>query len=173
MASAPQDAAARCLHRCGNHTRLRAARLPARCRCIAAALGDIPALEAETQASPESVRAWSALGLAHLIAEQYQQSAEAYKHAVLLSQGDPHAILQYARALIFAAQGTVTAEASRALDMVLLQDPEQPEARYFKAIADLQSGRTQEAMAAMKSLYRDLPDDSPLKKMINRQIGRE
>ena len=56
--------------------------------------------------------------------------------------------------------------------MVLLQQPENAEARYYLTVRKLQDGKTEEAMKDMKTLYHSLPADSALKDMINRQIGR-
>jgi cytochrome c-type biogenesis protein CcmH/NrfG len=57
--------------------------------------------------------------------------------------------------------------------MVLLQKPQHQEARYWLIVRRVQDGEGETAMKDMQSLYRSLPDDSPLKAMINRKIGRE
>jgi cytochrome c-type biogenesis protein CcmH len=122
--------------------------------------------------NPKDIGAWVLLGQGLAESGQYAAAASAFKQAVVLTEGDPRIILAYAKAQIMAAEGTVTQEAKRSLDMVVLQDKENPDARYFLAIYDLQEGRTEAAMAAMKALYRGLPEDSALKATIDRQIGR-
>jgi len=116
--------------------------------------------------------AWAELGRAYMQARDFADAAQAYKQAVVHSGGAVDLILRYAEALIFAADGNVTDDAARALDAVLQQGPND-EARYFSALRKLQQGDTQTAMRDMKALYRSLPQDAPLRHIINRQIGRE
>ncbi len=150
----------------------------------------IPALEqyAETQAAARQViitesavikkdaknlEAWIRLGQAFAETSQWEASANAFKRSVLLSEGNPDLIMAYARALIMADGGKVNDHARKSLEMVLLQKPEHPEARYYMNVRLLQDGKTQEAMQAMKKLYHSLPEDSPVRAMIDREIGRK
>jgi cytochrome c-type biogenesis protein CcmH len=121
---------------------------------------------------PNNLAAWAALGEAFTQTGQYTAAVNAFKQAVLLAKGEPSLILAYARAMILADGGKVSHRAKKSLEMVLMQQPENPEARYFLAIRKLQDGNTQQAMKEMKTLYRSLPEGSPLKGMIDRQIGR-
>lgn len=127
----------------------------------------------DVKANPKNLAAWAELGESFMQTNQYNAAANAFKQAVILSQGNPLLILAYAQALISEADGKVTDDAKRSLDMVLLQDPQNPQARYFLAIRKLQDGHTQEAMHDMRELYRSLPADSPLKDTIDRQIGKK
>ena len=122
--------------------------------------------------NPKDISAWLLLGGDFMEAGQYGKAANAFKQAVLLSNGDPIAILAYAEAMIFEAEGKVSDSAKKSLDMVLLQDAKNSQARYYSAVYELQQGNTEKAMKMMKALYHSLPDDSPLKVAIDRQIGR-
>lgn len=144
-----------------------------RLQTIRDAKPQIAALQAEVQSHPDRIKAWAKLGEIDMSIGRYSSSAEAWKHAVLLTGGNPAVILQYNKALIFAANGTVTDDAKKGLEMVLKLNPGNPEARYFLALRDLQDGNTQQAMQKMKALYHDLPQDSPIKEIIDRQIGRK
>lgn len=134
---------------------------------------EIARLEKAAEASPDDAQGWASIGQKAMETGQYDASARAYRRAVLLTQGQPGMILQYNKALIFAAGGEVTEEAERGLNIVLLMDKGNPEARYFLALRQLQQGRAEEAMQEMKTLYRELKEDSPLKAVIDRQIGRK
>lgn len=123
--------------------------------------------------NPKDLKGWVMLGQAFVETQQWSAATNAFKQAVLLSEGNPQFILAYAKAMILGSEGTVSDDAKKALEMVLLQDPENPDARYFMAIRTLQDGKTQEAMTTMKALYHSLPEDAPLRATINRQIGRE
>ncbi len=120
----------------------------------------------------KNLKAWVALGDDFMQTGQYKAAANAYKQSVLLTAGNPLLILSYARATILSEEGKVGDHAKKSLEMVLLQQPENAEAKYFLTMRKLQDGNTQEAMKDMKALYASLPADSPLKAMIDRQIGR-
>lgn len=119
----------------------------------------------------ENIGAWAELGQALMERGAFSQSAEAYKRAVLLSGGHPPLILQYAKAQIFEANGNVTEAARRGLLIVRSADPRNPEAQYFLALADAQDGKPEKAMPVFKKLYRTLPQDSPIRQLLARQIG--
>jgi cytochrome c-type biogenesis protein CcmH/NrfG len=121
---------------------------------------------------PKNLAAWVELGQDFLQAGQWEAAVNALKQAVLLSNGDVKLILAYAKAQILVEGGKVTDEAKKSLQMVLIQEPKNEEARYYLAVRQLQDGHPQEAMKAMKSLYQSLPEGSPVKAMMDRQIGK-
>lgn len=121
---------------------------------------------------PENAQAWVALGGAYMQTGQYMGARNAYQKAVKLTEGHPSTIVAYASALVAQSNGKVTAEAKKSLDIVMLQEPENPDAHYFLALHKMQNGQMKEAMAEMRALYYRLPNDSPLREHINRQMGR-
>lgn len=121
---------------------------------------------------PQNLEAWLRLAESFMETGQFPAAANSYKRAVIVSKGQPQILVAYARAMILAGGGEVSDDAKKALEMALLQSPDDPLARYFMAVRMLQDGHTNEAMRSMRELYRSLPDDSPVKKMIDRQIGR-
>lgn len=121
---------------------------------------------------PDNLQAWVELGQAFTEARQWQSAANAFKQAILLSGGNPVLILARAKSLILLHDGTVTDEAKKDMEMALLLVPDSEEARYYLAVRKLQDGNTQEAMRDMKALYHSLPENSPIKAMIDSQIGR-
>jgi cytochrome c-type biogenesis protein CcmH len=128
---------------------------------------------AKVKSDPKDLGAWVILGTAFLETGQMDSAVGAFKQAVVLSGGDPALILAYAKAQIMQADGKVTDDAHKGLEMVLMLQKDNPDARYFMALRKLQDGKTQDAMADMKALYHSLPDNSQIKSMINKQIGRE
>lgn len=126
----------------------------------------------EVKADPNNLAAWVELGESFMETGQFSAAANAFKQAVLISRGHPTLIMAYAKALIAEADGKVTDDAKKALEMVVLQEPKNDEARYWLIVRQLQEGKTGAAMKAMKKLYHSLPDDSPLKAKINAQIGK-
>ncbi len=128
---------------------------------------------AEVKKDPKNLKAWLELGDNFMESSQFSAAANAYKQAILLSQGKPEIIMGYVHALIIGADGTVTDEAKKSLDMMLILQPKNEQVRYFLAMHKMQTGDTKNAMAEMKALYKSLDDDSPIKAMIDRQIGRK
>jgi len=126
----------------------------------------------EVKLHPQNAAAWAELGKSFMVTGQFSAAENAYKQAVIASHGAPELILAYGEAQIYAADGKVTDGAKKAMQMVLAQQQENPEARYFLIVRQLQDGKTKDAMKAMKALYRSLPADSPLKGMIDKQIGK-
>ena len=120
----------------------------------------------------KNLGAWIELGQDFLETGQFSAASNAFRQSVLLSKGNPKLLLAYAKSLILSNDGAVGDDAKKALEMVLLQDKQNPEARYFTALYNLNHGKLPEAMSEMKALYHELPDGSPLKNTINQQIGR-
>lgn len=121
---------------------------------------------------PKNIQSWAILGQSFLQTGQYKGAVNAYKQAVTLSGGTPELILGLVNAQIAEAEGRVTDEAKKGIEMVLMQDKENAEGRYLMAVRKLQDGRTEDAMKEMRTLYYSLPDNSPLKAHIDEQIGR-
>lgn len=120
-----------------------------------------------------NLSAWVILGQNFMETGQYNAAANAFKQTVLLSNGSPVLLVAYAKAMIAADDGNVSAASKKALEMALIQDRQNADARYLLAVYMLQEGKNEQAMKAMKELYRSLPEDAPLKATIDRQIGRQ
>lgn len=127
----------------------------------------------QVKANPKDLDAWVGLGQDFIESGQWEAATNAFKQAVLLSKGDPLLIMAYAKSMILAENGQVSDQTKKSLEMVVLQQPQHEEARYWLIVKKLQDGKTEEAMKAMKELYASLPDGSPVKEMIDRQIGKK
>ncbi|NCY25214.1 MAG: hypothetical protein EBX37_10230 [Alphaproteobacteria bacterium] len=125
------------------------------------------------KSDPNNVASWAALGQNFMMTGQYKGAVNAWKQAVMLTSGNPQMILGLATAQIAEATGKVTDEAKKGLEMVLLQEPRNPDARYWLAVRKLQDGRTEDAMKEIREVYYALPENSPLKAMIDEQIGNK
>lgn len=121
---------------------------------------------------PNNLNAWVSLGQAFIETGQFDAAANAFKQSVKLSAGEPKLILAYAKSMIMDEGGKVSDHSKKSLEMVLLQDQKNPEARYWLILRKLEDGDNQNAMQEMKALYRELPEGSALKTMIDRQIGK-
>jgi cytochrome c-type biogenesis protein CcmH len=123
--------------------------------------------------SPRNLQSWLKLGQSYMGLGRYDSAVNAFRQASILSKGSPPVLLAFAGAMISQAGGLVTDDAKKSLEMIILQQPDHAQARYLLALRMLQDGHNAEAMKSMKDLYRSLPSDSPVKAMIDRQIGRQ
>lgn len=122
--------------------------------------------------NPNNLEAWLTLAQAFSDSGDYAAAANGFKQAVLISKGQPRIIMAYAESLILQAEGVVTPAAKKSIDIALMIDPKLPLARYYQAVWLLQENRQPEAMAMMKTLYNELPEDSSLKRRMKDSIGR-
>lgn len=138
----------------------------------ALAAQEVSQAEGKLREAPKDPASWVLHGQALERSGDYAGAANSYREAVLLSKGHPRVVMAYAEALTLAAGGTVTPKAKQSIDIALMLDPGMPIARYYNAVWMLQNDQAPQAMQEMKKLYRELPDDSPLKQKMNEQIGR-
>lgn len=146
--------------------------LDARRQEMARLKADIVSNSGRVKANPNDLAAWVKLGEDFMETGQFDAASNAFREAVVLSNGNPDLIVAYARAQIEAADGKVTPEAKKSLEMVMLQQPRNDMARYYLIVWQLQSGDQALAMEEMKKFYASLPKDSPVRKMIDQEIGK-
>jgi cytochrome c-type biogenesis protein CcmH len=133
---------------------------------VAAAIQQI---ETHLAQNPDDGRGHEVLAPIYMRMERHADAARAFGVAlrVLGPTADRHANL--GEALVFAANGVVTAEAKAAFDAALALDAKHVKARFFLALAAQQDGDKPKAVALLTSLREDLPD-SPLKSEIGKQL---
>lgn len=145
----------------------------ARERRMAEITSNITTLLQRVKDNPEDAEAWMGLGENFTLTGQYRGATNAYKEAVKATKGNPKAIVAYAQAMVTEASGQVTDEAAKSLEMALMLEPDNAEARYLMALRKLQLGKNDEAMHDMRQLYYSLPEDAPVKALIDEQIGNK
>ncbi len=111
--------------------------------------------------NPNNLEGWLMLGRSLIVLERYGEAAQALSAAVTLSNGDPDIIGSMAEALIFAADGIVTAEALAAFETVLGVKPDDPAAQYYIGVALAQQGRAGEALETWRKLAAETPANAP------------
>ncbi len=119
---------------------------------------------------PQSISLWIESGLAQLELEKYDRAAASFRKATLLSGGAPEILLLYAKALTLEAHGTVTPDAAKAFSMVLLQDPDNIEARYFIAMKNNQQGKSEVAQKMLMEISSALDDSHPFKPLVENAL---
>jgi cytochrome c-type biogenesis protein CcmH/NrfG len=131
----------------------------------------LPQLAMQAQQQPKSFEARAAYGRALGKAGDHAKAAEEFRAAVLLSGGQPDLILDFATAQILSADGTISDEAIKSVDMVLLMEPKEPKARYYKAIYLQQHGDDAQARRMMNEILHDISKQDPLTAIIQHRLS--
>ncbi len=128
------------------------------------------ALAERLKANPASERDWLLLAGTAAALGHWQQSAEAYREALRLSDGRADVAASYGEMLVMAAGGIVTPEAQDALAAALKRDPQNAEARYYLALGQAQQGNAEAAIDAWQKLAAEQPAPSPLRTELKTRI---
>ena len=131
----------------------------------------VAAVEARLVAKPDDGKGWAVIAPVYMRFERYAEAAHAYAEALRLIGEDPSRRAAYGEALVAAAGGVVTDEARRAFDRALAEQPGQPQARYYLALAAEQDGKKADAIRDYQSLLADLPPDAPWVAMVNARLA--
>ena len=131
----------------------------------------VAALQARLKAEPRSVEGWVLLARAQAGRQHWQESADAYRHALTLANGRTDIAAAYAEMLVMAADGIVTPTAKDALDAVVADDPKNPSARYYLALAKAQGGDVKGAIADWQALLAEAPADAPWAATVRQRIA--
>ncbi len=131
----------------------------------------VAAVEARLSAKPDDGKGWAVIAPVYMRLERYADAAHAYAEALRLLGEDPLRRSAYGEALVAVAGGVVTDEARQAFDRALAEQPGQPQARYYVALAAEQDGRTAEATRDYESLVADSPPDAPWRSMVNARLA--
>ena len=121
---------------------------------------------------PDDIQGWLALAPVYSRQGRYAKAANAWRNAIRLSK-TPDADLYNAlgESLVYANNGKLVKEARTAFTKALKLAPGNPMSRYFLAQADIQDGKRDKALAALKKLLKDLPKDFGGRGLIERQIA--
>ncbi len=142
----------------------------------AAERGDIVAMirqvEERLRANPDDVEGWRAIAPIYFRMGRLNKAAQAYRNLIRLEKPSAELYNSYGEVLVFRDGGRVGDEARQAFEKALKLSPGNPRSRFYLAQADLQAGRKDKALSALKALLKDLPPDFAGRRIIERQIAR-
>ena len=137
--------------------------------------GDIEAavakVEAHLIANPDDGKGWAVIAPVYMRLGRYDDAAKAYAEALRLLGEDPLRRADYGEALVAAAGGIVTGEAREAFEQALAEQPGQPQARFYLALAAEQDGKKAEAMRAYEKLLADSPPEAPWRGVVSERLA--
>lgn len=122
-------------------------------------------LKAIAAERPDDAEAWRFLGYELLNADRVFEAVDAYERALDLAP-TPDAMVRLGAGLVRLNDGRVTPEARALFEAARARAPDQPDARWHLALAELQAGREAEALAGWGALAVDLADDDPRKPLL-------
>jgi cytochrome c-type biogenesis protein CcmH len=131
----------------------------------------IAAVEAHLTAKPDDGKGWAVIGPVYMRLERYSDAAHAYAEALRLLGEDPLRRSAYGEALTAAAGGVVTDQARQAFDRALAEQPGQPQARYYVALAAEQDGKKADAIRDYESLVADSPPEAPWVSLVKARLA--
>src|SRR5277367_6491484 len=126
----------------------------------------VAAVEARLTAKPDDGKGWAVIAPVYMRLERYSDAAHAYAEALRLLGEDPSRRAAYGEALVAVAGGVVTDDARQAFDRALTDQPGQPQARYYVALAAEQEGKKADAVRDYRALLADSPPDAPWVAMV-------
>jgi cytochrome c-type biogenesis protein CcmH len=114
-------------------------------------------VEAHLEANPDDARGWQVLAPVYVRLGRNEDAAMAFGNIVRLLGSSAATEGDLGEAIVRANQGTVTAEARAAFERAANDDPKDIRARFYLALADGQTGKTDEAAAAIRGLIAEAP----------------
>lgn len=123
------------------------------------------------KSDPDDIEGWLLLARSYREVGRHEAEVMAFRHVAVLSDGDPAITAALAEAIVFAADGVVTPEATEVFEQALARDPNQTAARFYLALARLQAGETEQALAMWAALARGAPPGASWVPKLRQQIA--
>ena len=125
--------------------------------------GVITRYEKQVQKAPDDADGWRNLGWSYFQRGQFDQAADALRHATQLDPTDARTFSFLGEALLQAdkPKAHMPHEARAAFDAALKLDPKDARARYYRAVGWDLSGQHRRAIHAWFALLRETSPDAP------------
>ncbi len=117
----------------------------------------IARIEAHLVASPDDAKGWAVIAPVYMRLGRFSDAVNAYQQLLRLKGESGTLRASYGEALVGAANGLVTADARAAFDKALGEQPGQPAARFYLALAAEQDGDKTKAVDMYQALLKDAP----------------
>jgi cytochrome c-type biogenesis protein CcmH len=121
---------------------------------------------------PEDGRGWEVIAPVYLRLGRVDEAVKARRNALKLNGATADRESALGEALVFAANGVVTAEAKAAFERAIALDANGVQARYFLGLAAEQDGDRAQAAATWRSLIAAAPSDAPWLDLLRGALAR-
>ncbi len=132
----------------------------------------VGSLQTRLSANPEDAEGWALLARSLVNLRRHSEAVSAYQEANRLTGGrDRQLAAEYAETLVIANEGIVGQEAERIFQIFIEENANDPQARYYLALAKAQRGATEEAVDDWRALLQDSPASAPWVSIVESQIA--
>lgn len=121
--------------------------------------------------SPDDGAGWDVLAPIYFRAGRLGDSEMAYRNAMRLMGVTAERLSGLGEVLIAGNDGVVTADARSAFEAALRQNPDNPKAEFYLALALEQAGQRDEARAAFEKIIATSPADAPWVPIVREHIA--
>ena len=128
-------------------------------------------VEARLREHPDDGRGWEVLGPVYMKQQRFDDAARAYANSLRINGESPERLAGFAEALVLANNGIVVADARKAYQRLLTLAPDQPESRFWLALAKEQDGDLAGGIADLEVMLKSAPDDAPWRSLVETKLG--
>src|SRR5262245_9325838 len=132
----------------------------------------IAQVEDHLSSHPDDGRGWEVIAPVYLRLGRFDDAVKARRNALKLSGTTAERQSALGEALVFAANGVVTAEAKAAFERAIALDANGVQARYFLGLAAEQDGDRTQAAATWRALIAAAPPDAPWLDLLRSALAR-
>jgi cytochrome c-type biogenesis protein CcmH len=129
-------------------------------------------VESHLERNPDDGRGWDVIAPVYLRLGRFEDAVKARRNALRLNGRTSERELGLGEALVFAADGVVTAEAKVAFENTVGLDAGNVQARYFLGLAAEQDGNRRQAASIWRALIADAVPDAPWVDYVRRALAR-
>jgi cytochrome c-type biogenesis protein CcmH len=134
--------------------------------------GLIARVEAHLEQNPEDGRGWEVIAPVYVRLGRFDDAVKARRNALRLNARTSEREGALGEALVFAANGIVTAEAKASFEAAVALDGGNVQARYFLGLAAEQDGNRSQAAAIWRALVEGAPPDAPWLDFVRDALAR-
>ena len=130
-------------------------------------------VENHVERNPNDGRAWEVLAPVYMRLGRFDDAVRAWRNAIRLNGSSASREADLGEALVFAANGVVTAEAKSQFDRAFALDGQDVMARFYLGMAADQDGRRAEAEKIWGDLLAKAPPGAPWVEMVRHALERK
>jgi cytochrome c-type biogenesis protein CcmH len=129
-------------------------------------------VESHLERNPGDGRGWEVIAPVYVRLGRFEDAAKARRNALRLNGETAERQAALGEALVFAANGIVTAEAKAAFEKAVALDASEAQARYFLGLAAEQDGNRAQAAATWRALIDSAPPGASWLEFVRRALAR-
>ena len=132
----------------------------------------IAQVEDHVARNPNDGHAWEVLAPVYMRLGRYDDAVRAFRNSLSLNGSNAAREADLGEAMVFAANGVVTADAKTQFDRALKLDGKDVMARFYLGMAADQDGRRPEAEKIWRDLLAEAPPGAPWVEMVRHALNR-